>query len=250
MIRLRYKEPDRDRPYRMPLNVPFRGGSLPIPAVLCVLMSAIAFVALMVEHGSARWVGVLWMVAGVSLYVGYRTSQGKSVLRRVTVPESALTRRAAEAEFGSMLVPVLGTPLDDDIMQTAGRLAAEENADDGEGGAMIEALWIFEVPMALPLDTRDPRRRAQARPGRAEAGEGRGGGVRGRRGRHRGRARPQGRPGDRARGASGAAWRRSCWPRRSRPAWAAACGWAASRACTTRAWGRRPATSSTRPTAA
>ncbi len=172
VIRLRYKEPDRDRPYRMPLNVPFRGGSLPIPAVLCVLMSAIAFVALMIEHGSARWVGVLWMVAGVSLYVGYRTSQGKSVLRRVTVPESALTRRAAEAEFGSMLVPVLGTPLDDDIMQTAGRLAAEENADDGEGGAMIEALWIFEVPLALPLDTRIPEaelKRARAALKRAKA---------------------------------------------------------------------------------
>jgi basic amino acid/polyamine antiporter, APA family len=50
-------------------------------------------------------------------------------------------------------VPVLGTPLDDDIMQTAGRLAGEENEDFGEGGAVIEALWVFEVPMALPLDS-------------------------------------------------------------------------------------------------
>ena len=133
---------------------------------------AIAFVALLVEHGDARWVGVVWMVAGISLYVGYRTSQGKHVLKRVTVPESALTRRAAEAEFGSMLVPVLGTPLDDDIMQTAGRLAAEENADEGEGGAVIEALWIFEVPMALPLDTRVPDaelKRARAALKRAKA---------------------------------------------------------------------------------
>jgi basic amino acid/polyamine antiporter, APA family len=39
-------------------------------------------------------------------------------------------------------------------MQTAGRLAGEESADFGEGGAVIEALWVFEVPMALPLDTR------------------------------------------------------------------------------------------------
>ena len=156
----------------MPLNVPFRGGSLPIPAVLCVVMSVIAFLALLIEHGSARWVGVIWMVAGVSLYVGYRTSQGKSVLKRVTVPEAALTRRAAEAEFGSMLVPILGTPLDDDIMQTAGRLASEENEDEGEGGAVIEALWIFEVPMSLPLDTRVPDaelKRARAALNRAKA---------------------------------------------------------------------------------
>ncbi len=51
-------------------------------------------------------------------------------------------------------MPVLGTPLDDDIMQTAGRLAGDENEDFGEGGAVIEALWVFEVPMALPLDAR------------------------------------------------------------------------------------------------
>jgi APA family basic amino acid/polyamine antiporter len=172
VVWLRYKEPDRDRPYRMPLNVRFRGGSLPIPAVLCVVMSSIAFLSLLIEHGSARWVGVIWMAAGVSLYVGYRTSQGKPLLKRVTVPEASLTHRAAEAEFGSMLVPILGTPLDDDIMQTAGRLASEENEDEGEGGAVIEALWIFEVPMALPLDTRvpDPElKRARAALNRAKA---------------------------------------------------------------------------------
>jgi APA family basic amino acid/polyamine antiporter len=171
VIRLRYREPDRDRPYRMPLNVRFAGGDLPIPAVLCVLLSAAAFVALLVEHGGARWVGLSWMGAGVALYVAYRTSQGKPVLKRVTVPEAALTRRSAEAEFGSMLVPILGTPLDDDIMQTAGRLAAED-ADPDEGGAVIEALWIFEVPLALPLDTRVPEdelKRARAALRRAKA---------------------------------------------------------------------------------
>jgi APA family basic amino acid/polyamine antiporter len=171
VVRLRYKEPDRDRPYRMPLNVRVAGADLPILGALCVVMSALAFVALLVEHGGARWVGLVWMAFGIALYVGYRTSQGKPVLKRVTVPEAALTRRATEAEYGSMLVPILGTPLDDDIMQTAGRLAADD-ADEGEGGAVIEALWIFEVPMALPLDARVPEeelKRARAALKRAKA---------------------------------------------------------------------------------
>ena len=105
-------------------------------------------------HDAARFVGAGWMAFGVVLYVTYRTIEGKPVFKRVTVPAKALTRQEVEAEFGSILVPVLGTPLDDDIMQTAGRLAGEENEDDGEGGAVIEALWVFEIPMALPLDTR------------------------------------------------------------------------------------------------
>ncbi|MDA0182775.1 amino acid permease [Solirubrobacter phytolaccae] len=170
VIRLRYREPTRDRPYKMPLNVRFRGGELPLLAVGCVLLSGVAFFALLVEHGAARWVGVVWMVAGISLYLGYRLSQGKDVFKRVTVPESALTRRAREVEFGSILVPVLGTPLDDDIMQTAGRLAAEENDEDA--GAVIEAIWVFEVPMTLALDARVPDaelKRARAALKRAKA---------------------------------------------------------------------------------
>ncbi len=172
VCRLRYREPDRDRPYRMPLNLRVGGGDLPVPAVLCAAMSAAAFVALLVEHGGARWVGLTWMAAGLVLYIGYRTSQGKPVLKRVTVPEHALTRKPTEAEYGSMLVPILGSGLDDDIMQTAGRLASAENADEGEGGAVIEALWIFEVPLALPLDARVPEdelKRARAALKRAKA---------------------------------------------------------------------------------
>ena len=79
------------------------------------------------------------------------------MLKRVTVPEQALTRaERRRPSTARSSCRCSGTPLDDDIMQTAGRLAAEENDDDGEGGAVIEALWVFEVPMALPLDARVP----------------------------------------------------------------------------------------------
>jgi APA family basic amino acid/polyamine antiporter len=94
------------------------------------------------------------MVFGLALYVIYRRGSGKSLLRRVTVPEAALRQEPAGAEYGSILVPLLGTPLDDDIVQTAGRLASAEStdSDEDEGGATIEALWVFEVPMSLPID--------------------------------------------------------------------------------------------------
>ena len=125
-----------------------------MPAVLGAALSILAFASVIVLHDAARWVGVAWTAFGVVLYVVYRKVEGKPVFKRVTVPAKALVRQEVEAEYGSILVPVLGTPMDDDIMQTAGRLAAEENDDDGEGGAVIEALWVFEVPMALPLDSR------------------------------------------------------------------------------------------------
>jgi basic amino acid/polyamine antiporter, APA family len=156
VVRLRYREPDRDRPYRMPFNVRLRGGDLPVPAALGTLLSGAAFVSVLAYHGGARWVGLGWMAFGVLVYVYYRISEDKPLLKRISVPEAVLTRKKAEAEYGSILVPISGTELDDDIMQTAGRLAAEEDDDLGEGGAVIEALWVFEVPMALPLDTPIP----------------------------------------------------------------------------------------------
>jgi APA family basic amino acid/polyamine antiporter len=154
VIRLRFREPDRDRPYKVPFNLRVGSAELPLTAVLGAVMAAVAFVSVIVLHDAARFVGAGWMAFGVLLYVIYRTVEGKPVFKRVTVPAKALTRREVEAEFGSILVPVLGTPMDDDIMQTAGRLAGDESEDAGEGGAVIEALWVFEVPTALPLDSR------------------------------------------------------------------------------------------------
>jgi APA family basic amino acid/polyamine antiporter len=114
------------------------------------------------------------MAAGLLLYVVYRTTQGKSLTQRVTVPAAALQREELDTEYGSILVPIFGTPLDDDIVQTAGRLAAEEvdDPDEAGAGAMIEALWVFEVPMALPIDARLPEaqlERARAALRRAKA---------------------------------------------------------------------------------
>jgi basic amino acid/polyamine antiporter, APA family len=140
----------------MPLNVRIGRGELPLPAVLAALLSLAALGALLFYHGDSRWTGIGWMTFGVALYVYYRISEDKPVFRRVTVPEKALTRPRQEAEYGSILVPIRGLPLDDDIVQTAGRLAAEENDDLGEGGAVIEALWVFEVPLTMPLDARVP----------------------------------------------------------------------------------------------
>jgi basic amino acid/polyamine antiporter, APA family len=154
VIRMRFREPGKDRPYRMPLNVAVGRTQLPLTAVLGAALSILAFASVIVLHDAARWVGLAWTASGVALYVIYRTVEGKPLFKRVTVPAKALVRQEVEAEYGSILVPVLGTPMDDDIMQTAGRLAAEENDDIGEGGAVIEALWVFEVPMALPLDSR------------------------------------------------------------------------------------------------
>ena len=152
IIALRFREPERARPYSVPLSVTIAGASVPIPAVVGALASGLGWVALLVFHTGARYVGLAWLLSGLVLYVVYRKSQQKPLLKRVTIPERALRYEALEPEFGSILVPILGTALDDDIIQTAGRLAGETHDDIESEGAVIEAIWVFEIPLALPMD--------------------------------------------------------------------------------------------------
>jgi APA family basic amino acid/polyamine antiporter len=140
--------------YRVPLSVTVRGVSVPLPSVAGAIVAGAGWLSVLVLHDGARYVGGAWLIFGLVLYVAYRRGQNKPLRARFTIPAAAL-QDVPEAEYGSILVPVFGNELDDDIVGTAGRLAAEEG-EEGEGGAVIEALFVVEVPMSLPLDARVP----------------------------------------------------------------------------------------------
>jgi basic amino acid/polyamine antiporter, APA family len=158
ICKLRYSEPQRDRPYQVPLSIRLRGGELPLPAVFGALVSAAGWVAVMVVHEPARYVGLGWMAVGMGLYVLYRRADETSLLRRVTVsPQILRAEQSPEQDYGSILVPLLGTELDGDLVQTAARLVSGEPTDEAAiDDATIEAVWIFVIPMSLPLDARLP----------------------------------------------------------------------------------------------
>jgi APA family basic amino acid/polyamine antiporter len=158
VVKMRYSEPNSDRPYRTPFSVRLRGGELPLLAVLGAVVCSAGWIATIVVHEPARYVGLGWMVAGIALYVIYRRADETSLLRRVTVPASALrVEHLPEREYGSILVPLCGTRLDEDIVQTAALLVAGKPTDAAEiDSSTIEAVWIFEMPMSLPLDARLP----------------------------------------------------------------------------------------------
>ncbi|MBI5311452.1 MAG: APC family permease, partial [Actinobacteria bacterium] len=136
IIKLRFREPDATRAYRVPWSVKIGDRLLPIPSVIALMGSVAAFVGVLVFRHTATLVGCLWLAAGLTLYVSYRRTQGKPLRQRITIPEEDLRRRARESAaggFGSILVPVFGGVLDDDIVGTAGRLAMEQVSEQ-EGG--------------------------------------------------------------------------------------------------------------------
>jgi basic amino acid/polyamine antiporter, APA family len=156
VIALRFREPDRPRGYAVPFSIPFRGAKVPLPAVLGAILAGAGWISLVVVHAGARYVGIGWLVVGLALYVAHRRSQGTPVPLRVAMPQRVPRHEALEPELGSIMVPIFGTELDDDIVQTAARLAGPEHDDLDPEGAVIEAIWVFQVPLALPLDARLP----------------------------------------------------------------------------------------------
>ena len=116
------------------------------------------------------------MLFGLVFYVVYRRCvEGTSLTKRVSVTERALTKQVPELEYRSILVPVFGTKLDDDIVATAGRLAAAERQEAEASGRLParSSIYVVEVPLTLPLDAELPpsarRRRAAlcSAPGRS-----------------------------------------------------------------------------------
>jgi APA family basic amino acid/polyamine antiporter len=159
IVRLRVTDPERPRPFRVPFDIPWRGARLPAPAIFAALISGLAFISVLAYHDRARWVGGGWMLFGLLFYVVYRkVFEGTTLTKRVSVTEKALTKQVPEVAFRNILVPVFGTKLDDDIVATAGRLAAaeQEESGGGVGETQLHLVYVIEVPLSLPLDAELP----------------------------------------------------------------------------------------------
>ena len=164
IIRLRITQPEKRRPFRIPLSVPWGHAELPLPSILAALLSGLAFVSVLAYHSTARWVGLGWMAFGLTFYVVYRkVFEGTTLTQRVSVTERALTKQAPDIEFSSVVVPVFGTRFDDDIVATAGRLAAAERVDGRRrrGVSRMSVVYVIEVPLSLPLDAKLPKEREE-----------------------------------------------------------------------------------------
>ncbi|HEY2334168.1 MAG TPA: universal stress protein [Solirubrobacterales bacterium] len=144
VIALRLRDPDRERPYRAPWNVSWRGRDVPLTAVLGALGTGAAFISVIVLHPEARIIGTGWLGAGLAGYLLYRRHLGLDPreLQQVRRPERPLD--FLDVSYKSVVVPIFGTSVDADAMH---RAAAVVDPD-----ATVQALYVLKVPPehALP----------------------------------------------------------------------------------------------------
>ena len=144
VIALRIKEPDRERPYRMPWNVRIRGHSIPMTAVVGGIGTFAAWISVIALHVEARTVGVGWMIFGLGGYALYRRSQGLDLTSQHRIARRERPPFFVELDYRSAIVPIFGTDVDASALRTAAKLVGED--------AAVEAVYVLRVPNQLSLD--------------------------------------------------------------------------------------------------
>ena len=154
VIALRYKEPDRERPYRSPGNFRVAGVEIPLTAVLGGLGTGTAFIVVTVLNVETLITGGLWLTLGGAVYVGYRRKQGLTLreTRKVVMPKAIVDH---EVEYESVLVALEDGAYSPEAVSTAVKLAARRRRG-------IHVLVTIAVPATAPIDAEMPEAETRA----------------------------------------------------------------------------------------
>jgi APA family basic amino acid/polyamine antiporter len=154
VIRMRVRLPDKERPYRMPGNVRFRGRDIPGFAVFGGIATALSFIVVTTLHPEVAIAGTIWLSLGIAVYVFYRRRHGLDLVTtaKIVIPQPVT---ATEAEYQSVLLALEVDHFAPQIVATAQKLAAR-------GGRGIYVIVLITVPQSAPIDAELPEREAAA----------------------------------------------------------------------------------------
>lgn len=147
ILALRWRHPELARPWKLPFNVRIKGREIPVTAVLGVISTFAVWLVVVVVHPWGRLVGFLWLFAGMLLYIFHRQSHELPLTSTVII--SHLEPILVDLSMKRILVPTIGTPFSEEMVAVACRLGKRERAK-------VTALYVFEVPMALPVGSQVP----------------------------------------------------------------------------------------------
>jgi APA family basic amino acid/polyamine antiporter len=143
VIRMRFTEPELERPFRAPFDIRIRGADVPAAALIGAPLTFAIWIASLVTHDATRIAGPLWLLFGAGVYVVTRVSRGESLVGPVVPAEPDLVP-APEGVYERILVPMKLGPIGEEVLATAIKLAEER-------GSTVSALHVIAVPLDKPL---------------------------------------------------------------------------------------------------
>ena len=144
VVRLRFTEPELERPFRVPGNIRVRGTPVPVAALVGAPLTFAIWVAAILTHDAARIAGPIWLALGALVFIGSRLVARERVLGRVTPAVGDLVPEI-EGAYERILVPMKIGLIGEEVLGTALRLAEEQRC-------AIVAVHVIRVPLDQALD--------------------------------------------------------------------------------------------------
>jgi len=145
LIALRVKQPLLKRPFKVPLNLQIKGKEIPITAIIGAMMNLSIWLLIMVTKPKGRYLGCIWLVLGVVMYLFYRKKQkisptGQVVLKKIKLPPFV------PVPIKTILLPLkhMGQV---EMIQLACDTAKLHHAK-------LIALHVIDISFAIPLNTK------------------------------------------------------------------------------------------------
>jgi APA family basic amino acid/polyamine antiporter len=155
VVRLLGRYPDKERPWKSPFNLPFRGAALPVTGLVGGVGTLSAWIIVITLDLTTLAAGLTWMAIGLAVYFFYRRHQALPLREtvKVVMPEPL---GVEEVEYRSVLVAFdEGTPFSKQAAATAVKLASRRRRG-------IHVISLVRVPTNLPIDADLKRQETEA----------------------------------------------------------------------------------------
>jgi len=79
VLSLRVRKPDLPRPFKLGCNLRIKGYEMPLSTIIGLVATTIIWVIILITQPYSRWVGIIWMVIGFTIFYLYRRKNRKSL---------------------------------------------------------------------------------------------------------------------------------------------------------------------------
>ena len=145
LVVLRIKHPAMHRPFKIPLNIRFRGADIPISALIGLVVTASVWCLVVITKPEGRIMGLSWVAIGLVIYFTCRSKNKMSAISSLKI-ESVVIPDFKPLSMKRILVPTRGGDTSE-TLQIACGLAKLYKAE-------LTVIHIIDIPFSLPMNAK------------------------------------------------------------------------------------------------